>query len=169
MGPRSHNVMNYAAHEERGKEMKIAYWIGHHPAVIMRATSALGYPESHYVAAGAVAGQPLRLAPSETLGDDFLVPADAEFVIEGVMAPEKRALEAPFGEYPRYYGPQRMSPVFDVTALTCRNGAIWDSYLVGIDNNYGGTQEEADIYSRVKPRGASMPPSLLRPGVFLSV
>ncbi|MBI4316870.1 MAG: UbiD family decarboxylase [Chloroflexi bacterium] len=150
LGPRSHNYLNLLAHGEAGKEMKVAYWIGHHPAVFMGAHSSLDWPESHYAAASAVMKRPLRLVPSETLGDDFLVPADAEFVIEGTMVPGKRALEAPFGEYARYYGPQRMSEVFDVTALSYRDGAIWDSFLVGTNNNYGGTQEEANIYVAVK-------------------
>ncbi|MBI2953090.1 MAG: UbiD family decarboxylase [Chloroflexi bacterium] len=150
LGVRSHNYLNYMAFQELGNEMRVAYWVGHHPAVLMGAHSNLGYPESHYVTASAVAGQPIRLVPSETLGDDFLVPADAEFVIEGIMAPGKRDLEAPFGEYPRYYGPQRMGEVFDVTAVTHRNDAIWDQVLVGMNNNYGGTQEEASIYSVVK-------------------
>ena len=150
LAPNTHNYLNYVAYGERGKEMKVAYWVGHHPAVIMGAHSGLGYPESHYVTASAVAGQSLRLVPSETLGDDFLVPADAEFVIEGIMVPGKRALEAPFGEYPRYYGPQRMGEVFDVTAISYRNAAIWDSFLVGINNNYGGAQEEGNIYAAVK-------------------
>ncbi|MBI4318332.1 MAG: UbiD family decarboxylase [Chloroflexi bacterium] len=150
LAPRSHSYLNLLAHGEAGKEMKVAFWVGHHPAVFMGAHSSLNWPESHYTAASAVMRQPLRLVPSETLGDDFLVPADAEFVIEGIMVPGKRALEAPFGEYPRYYGPQRMSEVFDVTALCHRDGAIWDQFLVGINNNYGGTQEEASIYAAVK-------------------
>ena len=70
--------------------MKVAYWVGHHPSVLMGAHTTMGYPESHYETAGAVAGEPLRLVPSETLGDDFLVPADAEFVIEGIMKPGVR-------------------------------------------------------------------------------
>lgn len=147
---RSHNAFNLKAHQERLTEMKVAYWIGHHPAVLMGAHTPMGYPESHYETAGAVAGEPLRLVPSETLGEDFLVPADAEFVIEGIMRPGVREPEGPFGEYPRYYGPQRMSPVFEVTALTHRNHAIWHSFMVGINNNYGGTQEEATIYEVVK-------------------
>ncbi|MBI2954512.1 MAG: UbiD family decarboxylase [Chloroflexi bacterium] len=150
MAPRSHNYHNYLAHQELGKEMKVAFWVGHHPAAIMGAHTGLGYPESHYEAASAVMGCPLRLVPSESLGDDFLIPADAEFVIEGLMVPGKRALEAPFGEYTRYFGPQRMSEVFDVTAITYRDEAIWDSFLVGINNNYGGLQEEVRVYAVVK-------------------
>ncbi|MBI2955189.1 MAG: UbiD family decarboxylase [Chloroflexi bacterium] len=150
LAPHSHNYMNYLAHQKLGTDLRVAYWIGHHPGVLMGAQTTLGYPESHFAAASAVLGQPVRLVPSETLGDDFLVPADAEIVIEGVMKPGKLDLEAPFGEYPRYFGPQRMSPVFDVTAVTHRNDAIYEQFLVGINNNYGGTQEEGTIYAAVK-------------------
>lgn len=146
----SHNALNLAAWEARGQEMKIAYWIGHHPAFIMGAHVSLGYPENHYPSAGAVAGVPIKLVPSETLGDDFLVPADAELVIEGVIRPGKRDLEGPFGEYPRYYGPQQMSPVFEVTAVTHRQDAIWHSFMVGINSNYSGVRMERNIYSAVK-------------------
>jgi 2,5-furandicarboxylate decarboxylase 1 len=148
--PFTHAAYNLKKHEEKGIPMKVAYWVGHHPAVIMGAHTRMSYPDSHYAAAGGVAQEPLRLVPSETLGDDFLVPADAEFIIEGLMQPGKRDLEGPFGEYPRYSGPQQMSPVFEVTAVTHRKDAIWHSFMVGINNNYGGTQEEGTIYSVVK-------------------
>ncbi|MBI5444640.1 MAG: UbiD family decarboxylase [Deltaproteobacteria bacterium] len=148
--PFTHSAYNLKKHEERGRPMKVAYWVGHHPAFIMGCQTRMAYPESHYAAAGGVAEEPLRLVPSETLGDDFLVPADAEFVIEGIMQPGKRDLEGPFGEYPRYSGPQQMSPVFEVTAVTHRKDALWHSFMVGINNNYGGTQEEGTIYSVVK-------------------
>jgi 3-polyprenyl-4-hydroxybenzoate decarboxylase len=115
--PFTHAAYNLKKHEERGIPMKVAYWVGHHPAVIMGAQTRIGYPESHYAAAGGVALEPLRLVPSETLGDDFLILADAEFVIEGMMPPGKRDLEGPFGEYPRYSGPQQMSPVFEVIVV----------------------------------------------------
>jgi 2,5-furandicarboxylate decarboxylase 1 len=148
--PFTHAAYNLKKHEERGLPMKVAYWVGHHPAVLMGAQTRMAYPESHYEAAGGVAREPLRLVPSETLGDDFLVPADAEFVIEGIMQPGKRDLEGPFGEYTRYSGPQQMSPVFEVTAVTHRKDALWHSLMVGMNNNFGGTQEEGTIYAFVK-------------------
>lgn len=148
--PFTHGALNLKKYEERGEVMRVAYWIGHHPAVLMGAQTRMGYPESHYEAAGGVAEEPLRLVASETLGDDFLIPADAEIIIEGVIKPGNRNLEGPFGEYTRYSGPQQMSPVIDVTAVTYRNDAIWDSLMVGMNNNFGGTQEEGTIYSVVK-------------------
>lgn len=148
--PSTHNAINLRKHEQAGLTMKAAFWIGHHPAVLMGAQTRTGYPESHYEAAGGLAGEPLRLVPSETLGDDFLVPADAEIVIEGLIKPGHRDLEGPFGEYTRYFGPQQMGPVFEVTAVSHRAKAIWHSFMAGMNNHFGGTQEEGTIYAAVK-------------------
>ena len=145
--PGSHANMNLQAHEKRNEPMKVAYWIGHHPAVLMGTQLRIPYRESHYEAAGGVLGEALRVVPSETLGDDFLVPAEAEFVIEGMIYPHKVGLEGPFGEYTGYYGPQRMSPIFEVTAVTFRNDAIWHSQ----GNAWLGTaMNEASLFEVVK-------------------
>ena len=150
LSPGTHNAWNLKAHEELGQPMKVAYWIGHHPAATMGAHTHMGYPSDHYETAGALLGQPLRVTPSETLGEDFLVPADAEVVIEGIMRPGNRAPEGPFGEYPRYYGPQIMSPVMEVTAVTYRNEAIWDTLMVGMVHDYAGVQAENVVYESVR-------------------
>lgn len=146
----SHNYWNLRAHEELKQEMKVAYWIGHHPAHVMGAHCHMSYPKDHYTPSGTLAGQPLRLVPSQTLGENFRVPADAEFIIEGIMRPGNRALEGPFGEYPRYYGPQIMSPVMEVTAVTHRKSAMWPSFMVGINNNYSSVRMERDMYAAIK-------------------
>lgn len=150
LGPFTHAANNLRKFEDRKETMKVAFWIGHHPAVLMGAQTRMGYPESHFEAAGGLTGEPLRLVPSETLDDEFLVPADAEIIVEGMIRPGKRDLEGPFGEYTRYFGPQQMSPVMEVTAITYRNEAIWHSFMVGMNNSFGGTQEEGTIYSVVK-------------------
>jgi hypothetical protein len=49
---------------------------------------------SEYDVIGGYLGEPLRLVPSETFGDDLLIPADAEIVIEGVLIPNKRVVES---------------------------------------------------------------------------
>ena len=86
--------------------MPAAYWVGHHPLVLLGAATHVGPDESHFETAGGTVGAPLRLVPSETLGEDFLVPADAEIVIEGYVPKGRRHPEGPFGEYTRYVGPQ---------------------------------------------------------------
>jgi 2,5-furandicarboxylate decarboxylase 1 len=105
--------------------------VGHHPAAYLGAQVKIRFPESHWQTMGAALGEPARLVPSVSLGDDFLVPADAEFVIEGTISPGDRAPEGPFGEYTRYFGAQRWSRVMRVTALTHRRQAHWVSIVPG--------------------------------------
>src|SRR5699024_746025 len=81
----SHNASNFSKYEADGKDMPVVYWMGHHPLAYMGGQAKLGYPESHYEAMGGLMGESLRLVPSETLGDNFLVPADAEIIIEGYL------------------------------------------------------------------------------------
>ncbi len=76
-------------------------------------------------------GEPLRLVPSETWGDELLVPADAEIVIEGELLPKVRETEAPFGEWTGYYGPQRLSPVMEIKAISHRRDPIYLTTFIG--------------------------------------
>jgi 2,5-furandicarboxylate decarboxylase 1 len=147
----SQNGWNIKKHEERGKDTRVAFWIGHHPAVCIGAAAKMGYPESHYEAAGGLAGGPLRLVPSETLGDDFLVPADAEFVIEGILPRGVRVPEGPFGEYTRYFGGQRLNPVMNVTGLTHRQNPYWVSIITGYgDDDIGALRREGHVFDLVR-------------------
>ncbi|MBI2953190.1 MAG: UbiD family decarboxylase [Chloroflexi bacterium] len=131
LNPHCHNMLNLRKHERLNKDMKVAYWSGHHPAALLGAQTRFAYPWSHYGSAGGLLSEPLRLVPSETLGDDFLVPADAEVVVEGIMKAHRRVAEGPFGEYTGYVGPQTANPLFEVTAITRREDAYWHDIAVG--------------------------------------
>lgn len=145
----SHNGANLRKYESRGEDMRVAFWIGHHPAAYLGAGVKLRYPESHWEATGGLLQQPFRLVPSETLGDEFLVPADAEFVIEGIIPAGKRKPEGPFGEYTRYYGGQRLNPFMQVTCISHRKDAFWFSLICGgPDEGYGlgGLRREGAVF-----------------------
>ena len=90
----------YRDYESRNEEMPVATVLGHHPAFHMGACYSGPFEVSEYDVIGGYMGEPLRLVPSETFGDDLLIPADAEIVIEGVLIPNKRVVEGPFGEAP---------------------------------------------------------------------
>ncbi len=156
--PYVHNRFTMNKFEANGQEMRLAYWIGHHPAACLGAQARLGYPESHYEAMGGLLEEPLRLVPSETLGDDFLVPADAEVIVEGVVRDWQRHPEGPFGEYTGYTGPQIPNPQFEVTAITHRHDAYWHDLLVGHPDNQvmGGFGIEGVLHEAVKQRVASL-------------
>ena len=136
-GRPGHNGINLYKHELRNQDMKCCYWLGHHPLGYIGGLAKLTYPTSHWEAIGGMLGEPMRLVASESLGDDFLVPADAELIVEGIMEANKRYPEGPFGEYPRYYGGQIPNPQWKVTAITHRKDAIWYDIAAGYADHIG--------------------------------
>lgn len=148
----SHNWLNISKHWEAGKDAPVAIWVGHHPAALVGAQVKLGYPDDHYRSIGGLLGEPLRLTPTETFGRDLLVPADAEVVIEGRIPREHFEAEGPFGEYPRYSGPQAPRPVIEVECVTFRKDAYWHDFAIGhLDASIPGTfAAEANIYQLLK-------------------
>ena len=99
----------YRDYEENNLECPVATILGHHPAFNMGACYTGAFEVDEYEVVGGYLGEPLRLTPSEVWGDDLLVPADAEVIIEGALLPGKRIVEGPFGEAPGYLGPQRLA------------------------------------------------------------
>ena len=121
----------FRSYEEAGEECPVATVIGHHPAYQMGACYGGRFDISEYDIIGGYMREPLRLTPSETWGERFLVPADAEIVIEGALIPGKRMVEGPFGEVNGYMGVQgfQQSAHYEVRAITRRKGAMHTSIL----------------------------------------
>jgi UbiD family decarboxylase len=100
--------------------------------VSIGAQAKLGYPESHWATAGALAGEPVRLVPTELFGDSLLVPADAEIVLEGRVPRNRFEPEGPFGEYTGYAGEATLGPVFVLERITHRRAAIYHDIASGL-------------------------------------
>lgn len=130
--PSSHNARNMRKFWSRGEACPVAFWIGHHPAVLMGTQAKLKYPESHWGATGGLIGEPLRMVPSVTHGSDIMVPADAEIVIEGWVPADVLQADGPFGEYTGYSGPQTPAPICEITCITRRRNAIYHDYGSGL-------------------------------------
>jgi 2,5-furandicarboxylate decarboxylase 1 len=120
-------------HLKRGEPTPMAVFIGHHPAVHLGCLSFAPFDTDEFTFAGAMLGQPLRTVRCETL--DLEVPADAEMVLECEILPDLRRPEAPFGEYPGTYGPQRINPVVRVNAISMRRDPLYQSSFVGHADN----------------------------------
>jgi 2,5-furandicarboxylate decarboxylase 1 len=151
MSPR-HNWQIARKHEDRGLPTPVAIVVSHHPAFYIGALNVSAFGEDDYHVIGSIAGCSLRLVASETWGDDFLVPADAEIVIEGLIPPGVREAEGPFGEFPGTYGPQRVRWVIDITAVTHRREAIYQDIFVGHRDNWvlGSFPKEGSIFNCIK-------------------
>lgn len=118
-------------YEENGLECPVATVLGHHPAYHMGACYTGPFEVSEFEVIGGYLREPLRLTPSETWGEDLLIPADAEIVIEGALLPGKRVVEGPFGEAPGYLGPQRYTTCahYEVRAINYRKAAMYQSVI----------------------------------------
>jgi len=121
----------YRDYEANKMETPVATVLGHHPAYHMGACYSGAFDVSEYEVIGGYLREPLRLTPSETFGDDLLIPADAEIVIEGALIPGKRVVEGPFGEAPGYLGPQRYTTCveYQVRAINYRKGGMYQSVI----------------------------------------
>ncbi len=130
--PTTHNARNLRKFWDAGEPCPVAFWLGHHPAVLLGTQAKLKYPESHWRAAGGVLGEPLRLVPSVLHGERIMVPADAEIVIEGFSPPNQYSADGPFGEYTGYLGHQVQAPICEVSCITMRRDAIYHDYASGL-------------------------------------
>jgi 2,5-furandicarboxylate decarboxylase 1 len=117
----------------RGLPTPMAVAIGLHPTVELGFLSFTGIDVDEFAIAGAMLGEPLEMVRCETI--DVEVPAQAEIVLECEIHPTEREPEAPFGEYPGTYGPERLNPVVYVKAVTMRRDAYYQSSFVGHRDN----------------------------------
>lgn len=151
MSPR-HNWEIVRKNEARDLATPVVIVVGHHPSFSLAALNVAPFYDDDYEIIGSIMGEPLRITPSETWGDDFMVPADAEILIEGEVLPQIREVEAPFGEFTGYYGPQRYRWVIEVKAITHRRGAMYQDIFVGHRDNWvlGAIPKEGSLYNRIK-------------------
>lgn len=151
MSPR-HSWQIVRKHEAQGQETPVAIVLGHHPAFYIGALNVAAFETDDYALIGSILDQPLRLTPSVMWGDDFLVPADAEMVLEGVVVPNAREVEGPFGEFPGTYGPQRVRWVVDVRAIQHRRDAIVQTVFSGHPDTWvlGSFPKEGSLFNRIK-------------------
>ncbi|MBI4490330.1 MAG: UbiD family decarboxylase [Deltaproteobacteria bacterium] len=151
MSPR-HNWQIHRKNEEKNRPTPVAIVISHHPSFYLGGLNVSPFGVDDYARIGAIMGAPLRLTASETWGEEFLVPADAEIIIEGHVLPNVREVEAPFGEFTGYYGPQRLRPVIEVTAITHRRNAIFQHIFVGHRDNWvlGGIPKEGSLFNLIR-------------------
>jgi UbiD family decarboxylase len=151
MSPR-HNWQIVRKHELRDEPTPVAIVVSHHPAFYIGALNVAPFGMDDYSVIGGMFERPLRLTPSMTWGSDFLIPADADLVLEGHVLPNVREVEGPFGEFPGTYGPQRVRWVVEITALNRRTDAIYQDVFVGHPDNWvmGSFPKEGSLFNRIK-------------------
>ncbi|MCI4366276.1 MAG: UbiD family decarboxylase [Thermoplasmata archaeon] len=120
------NLRKWAA---RGERMPVAAVLGADPATLLSGLAPVPEGLSNFVFAGFLRGEPLELVKAETV--DLEVPAQAEIVLEGYVDPKEERIEGPFGDHTGYYSAPEPFPVFHVTHVTQRTGAIYLTTVTG--------------------------------------
>ena len=118
-----------AAWHSRDLAMPVAVALGGPPALTWAAGAPLPAAVEEAAFCGYLTGQ--RLAMSNCQTSRLLVPATAEVVIEGVIAPGDTRHEGPFGNHTGSYDAEVAAPVLRVLSVHAREGAICPWTLVG--------------------------------------
>lgn len=127
--PGRHLHQYYTRAEKRGQALPVTINLGTHPGWALGALSLIPLDEDELAVMGAMAGEPLRLAPARTVDAPAL--ADAEIVLEGEILPEVRGEEGPYCEFTGYATGKRMRHVIRITAITSRPDPIYHGLTAG--------------------------------------
>jgi 4-hydroxy-3-polyprenylbenzoate decarboxylase len=112
-----------------GQPFAVAVALGADPATILGAVTPVPDTLSEYAFAGLLRGGKTEVA--RCLGSDLMVPASAEFVLEGHIVPGDEAPEGPFGDHTGYYNEVERFPVFTIDRITHRSDPIYHSTYTG--------------------------------------
>lgn len=113
----------------RGERTEVAYVVGAHPIDLIAGTAS-SRVKDEYELMGALRGAPVAVVRCKTI--NVMVPADAEFVLEGYLDPAGFSeAEGPYGEFLGYYGEVKKNPLFHLTAITRRSDALFQTATIG--------------------------------------
>ncbi|MDH5435195.1 MAG: 4-hydroxy-3-polyprenylbenzoate decarboxylase [Gammaproteobacteria bacterium] len=112
-----------------GEPFPVSVALGADPATILGAVTPVPDSLSEYAFAGLLRGSKTEVV--KCIGNDLMVPASAEFVLEGFLQPGEEADEGPFGDHTGYYNEIDRFPVFTIERITHRNNPIYHSTYTG--------------------------------------
>jgi UbiD family decarboxylase len=118
---------HWLKYKERGQPMPACVVVGCPPLISYAAGYKLPDNLDELAVAGALAGGPINVARAKTV--DLMVPAEAEYVIEGLISTAELEPEGPFGESHGHVNLQEYNAFMDVTAITRREQPILTSII----------------------------------------
>ena len=139
-----------------GKPLEVAAVIGNNPLDLLAAACGPARDIDELRIAGSLRQEPVELVKCVSV--DLEVPARAELVLEGYIAPDEKEAEGPFGDFQEFNIPVMDNPVFHVTAVTHRKNPIVQAIGAGSkdDGTLLGTPREAQIYNALKRLNADV-------------
>ena len=128
-------------------QVDVAVCIGVNPNVMVAAATSVALGQNELEIANTL--EPLQVVQANTV--DLVIPAEAEFVIEGTVYRDRRHAEGPFVDLTETMDVVRQEPVFVVKAITHRKDAIWQVLLPGAleHKQLMGSPREPTIFREV--------------------
>jgi 4-hydroxy-3-polyprenylbenzoate decarboxylase len=133
--------LHWQKYRKLKKPMPIAIVVGCAPVVVFTGPQKLPIDCDEMGVAGGLAGAPIRVVKAATI--DLEVPADAEFVFEGLIDPELLEPEGPFGESHGLVALEGYNMSMQLTAITHKKKPVWVSILSEV------TPSESSVMKRV--------------------
>jgi len=108
-------------------QVDVAVCIGNPPNVLAAGAISVEIGVDELTIANAL--EPLHLVKARTV--DLMIPAEAEFVLEGTVYRDRTHAEGPFVDLTETQDVIRQEPVFEVKAITHRKDPLWQALLPG--------------------------------------
>lgn len=121
---------HYHQAEQLGRDLEVAVALGTEPALLLASVAALPEGMDEVAFAAFLRGGPIGMTKGKSIS--LQVPAQAEFVLEGVVPQKERRKEGPFGDHFGHYSHSSPFPVFHIKAMTHRRNPVYPATVVGI-------------------------------------
>lgn len=138
---------------ERGKTMPVAMVIGAHPLFMLAGSARVPYGTDERHIAGGLFGAPLEVVRTPRYG--IGVPAAAEIVLEGVIDPQAKVDEGPFGEFTGYSSNRSTNNLLRVETLMRKRRPMLVDVVGGNSNehlNLARIPREAEMAEKLRQR-----------------
>ncbi len=147
---------------EKNSELDVAFCIGNTPNILIAGATSVDIGVDELQIANAL--EPIKVVKASSV--DLLVPAEAEFILEGRVYLEEKHSEGPFVDLTETYDTIREEPVFEVKKITHRKDAIWQALLPGALEHkiLMGMPREPTIFNKVNEAGVKCIDVNVNPG-----
>ncbi|MCH8014349.1 MAG: menaquinone biosynthesis decarboxylase [Candidatus Dadabacteria bacterium] len=127
--PHKGGAAHYHEAKKLGKDLEVAVVLGGDPKMIFSAIAPLPEGMDELAFASYLRGKPIPMVPGKSIS--LSVPANAEFVIEGVVPQNVLREEGPFGDHFGHYSMEADFPIYNLSRITHRINPIFPATIVG--------------------------------------
>ncbi len=120
---------HYFQAQKLGQDFELAVALGTSPALTFATIAALPEGIDEAMFAGFLQNKRVEFLKGKSIS--LSVPANAEFILEGVVPATERRMEGPFGDHFGHYSAASEFPVFHLKAITHRKHPIYPAIVVG--------------------------------------